>query len=286
MYRSLLFVPANDARRLERAHERGADAVILDLEDAVAAQAKRDARAGLRAAAEGLAAKGAQVLVRINTPWREALSDLEAAVCPAVRGVVAPKIDDAARARVVGEMIREVEKGRAMPAATQLIALIESAAGLRTAAAIAAVEGVSGLALGSEDLCLEMGVAPGADVLDLPCKLIALAAAPRRQMALGLPVSIAEFRDLEAYGRAVSQARRIGMTGALCIHPAQVAALNSGFAPSAAEIEEAKAITAAWEAAVAEGRAVASHAGRMIDAPVAERARRVLHAANAGKGEA
>lgn len=283
MYRSLLFVPANDAKRLERAHERGADAVILDLEDSIAPEAKQGARAGLRAAAESLAARDVVVFVRVNASWREAMADLEAAICPAVRGIVAPKVDDAARARGVGEMIREVERARAMAPATELIALIESASGLRNAAAITDMEGVSGLALGSEDLCLELGVAPRPEALDLPCKLLALAAAPRRLMALGLPVSIAEFRDLEAYRRAVSQARCIGMTGALCIHPAQVAALNSGFAPSATEIEEAKAILAAWKAAVAEGRAVASHAGRMIDAPVAERARRVLIAANAGE---
>lgn len=267
MYRSFLFVPANDAKRIARVHERGADAIILDLEDAVPADAKAEARAAVPSVAADLAAKGATVFVRVNADWQ---ADIEAALSPGVSGIVAPKVRDAKAAR---EIVAALRPG------LDFIALIESADGLYEARAIAAVEGVSGLALGSEDLSVELGVSPNADSLDLPCKMLALAAATRGLMALGAPVSIGEFRDLGAYSAAVALARRIGMTGAFCIHPAQVAIVNAGFAPSAAEIEDARAILAAWDGAG--GRGVVAHGGRMIDAPVVARARRMLGRGNA-----
>lgn len=277
MRRSFLFVPADDAKRLARVHERGADAVIVDLEDAVGAENKDAARAGVGAAIAALSARGVAVFVRINSPWRMALADLEAAVAPGLSGIVAPKIGDAAQALVLGEMIREVEAARGVgPGATEFIALIESAAGLHNAAAIAAVAHITGIALGTEDLCVELGVAPTASSLDLPCKHIALAAAPRGLMALGAPVSISEFRDIAAYGAGLDEARRIGMTGVFCIHPAQVEAANACFAPTEAELAEARGVLAAWAAAQQKGQSVLSHNGRMIDAPVVARAKRLV----------
>jgi len=114
----------------------------------------------------------------------------------------------------------------------------------------------------------------GHEALDLPCKLVALAAASRGLAALGAPASISEFRDLDGYREAIRRARAIGLSGALCIHPAQVAIANEGFAPSAAEIAQARDIVEAWEKGG--GRGVVAANGRMIDAPVVARARRVL----------
>lgn len=277
MRRSFLFVPANDAKRIARVHERGADAVILDLEDAVAAADKDTARTGVGAIAQELAAKDVDVFVRINTAWSAAFEDLKAVVGPGVRGVIAAKVSDSAQARVLGELIRELEATRGLEAGSvELIALIESAEGLQRAAQIAAVPHITGLALGSEDLSVQLGVAPNADCLDLPCKQIALAASTRGLMALGAPVSIAEFRDLDAYAAAMDKARRIGMTGVFCIHPAQVEVANARFAPSEAELSEARGVLGAWAQAEREGRAVVAYNGRMIDAPVVARARRLV----------
>jgi citrate lyase subunit beta/citryl-CoA lyase len=277
MRRSFLFTPANDARRIAHLHERGADAVILDLEDAVALSDKEIARAGLGVIAHELVGRGVDVFIRINAPWLMAVEDLKAAVSAGVHGVVAAKVSDPGQARVVGEMIRELEVERQLTAGTtELIALIESAEGLQRAAEIASVSHVSGLALGSEDLSVQLGVAPSADSLELPCKLIALAAAPRGLMALGAPVSIAEFRDLEAYAAAMDCARRVGMTGVFCIHPAQVEVANVRFAPSEAELSEARGVLEAWAQAERESRSVIAYKGRMIDAPVVARARRLV----------
>lgn len=267
MMRSLLFVPANDAKRIARVHERGADAIVLDLEDGVSLEAKVEARAGVAAAATRITAHGATVFVRVNADWRD---DLASVLIPEVSGIVAPKIADAASAEAVAAAIKDKAEARSVA----LIALIESAAGLFNAPAIAAVEGVSALALGGEDLCAELGVPPSQEALDLPCKLIALAAASRGLAALGAPASIGDFRELDGYREAVGRARAIGMSGTLCIHPAQVAIANAGFAPSAAEIAQARDIVEAWEKRGARG--VIAVNGQMIDAPVVARARRVL----------
>lgn len=265
--RSLLFVPADDSARIARVHERGADGVILDLEDGVAPESKVAARAAVAQAAADIAARGAPVFVRVNADWRD---DLGAIVSPDIAGVVAPKVNDAAAAAELVAALRAAAPGRAM----QVIALIESPAALFNAPSIAAVDGVSGLALGGEDLCLSLGVAPTREALDVPCKLLALAAATRGLAAFGAPISIAEFRDLEAYRAAIALARQVGLTGALCIHPAQVAIANAGFQPTEREIEQARAVLEAWRQRGSSG--VTQLNGQMIDAPVVARARRVL----------
>lgn len=274
-WRSALFVAANDVARIAKIHTRGADAVILDLEDAVPAADKPTARAGIAATAEQLTALGQTVAVRINNHWRDAVADLDAAVLATVTALVVPKVECPHRLAVLTEMIGEWEAARALPVGhIGVIALIEAPAALQRMAEIAALPRVTGLALGTEDFSLALGTAPTPHSLDLPCRLLAFAAAERELMALALPISIGAFDDDAAYANAIASARALGLTGALCIHPKQVALLNAGFAPSAAEIAEAEAIVAAWDA---RGGINAIKLGeRMIDPPVAERARRLL----------
>lgn len=155
-----------------------------------------------------------------------------------------------------------------------MIALIETAAALPRLAEIAEIPQLIGRALGSEDFSLSVGVPPSPELLDLPCRQIALAAAPRGLMALGLPISIAMISDRDAWAAAVARARAIGMTGALCIHPRQVEPINQGFAPSDEERQRAARIAEAWEAS--DGRGVITVDGRMVDLPVILAARRLL----------
>ena len=274
-WRSALFVAANDAARIAKIHTRGADAVILDLEDAVPAADKPLARACIAATAEQLAALGQTVAVRINSPWRDVVADLDAAVLTTVAALVVPKVECPHRLTVLADMIGEWEVARGLPVGQiGLIALIEAPAALARMAEIAAVPRIIGLALGTEDFSLALGVAPTPQSLDLPCRLLAFAAAERGLMALALPISIGAFDDDAAYANAIAAARALGLTGALCIHPKQVVLLNNGFAASAAEIAEAEAIVAAWDA---RGSVNAIKLGeRMIDPPVAERARRLI----------
>lgn len=274
IWRSLLFVPADDAPRLAKVTTRGADAVILDLEDAVAMDRKAPARQSLATAIPMLADAECPAIVRINSRWRDVVEDLNAAVRPGLSAIMAPKVEDGARLSVIGEMIGELAAERGMTETPGLIALVESPAGLMRIEAIAATPGVIGLALGSEDFSLALGVPPSPASLDLPCRNLALAAAVREQMAIGLPVSIATIRDEAAWTNGIAAARAIGMTGALCIHPAQVAPVNAGFAPSAAEIEQARRVIAAWDNAA--GASVITVNGRMIDLPVVLAARTTI----------
>lgn len=274
-WRSLLFSPATDEARLAKAHTRGADALILDLEDALPADAKVAGRAAAQVWIERLAGLGQDVVVRINTPWLMAVADLDAVVRPGLKALLVPKAEDAGQLSVIAAMVGELEAERGLPAGgIGLLALIETPAAFSRLAEIAAVERVVGLALGPEDLSLSLGAPPSPLTLDLPCRLIALAAANRGLMALGAPISIAEFRDLEAYRGAVETARGMGLSGNLCVHPHQVEVVNAVFAPQAAEVADARAVLAAWQAG--EGKGVVALEGRMIDLPVVERARRVL----------
>lgn len=274
-WHSLLFVPGDNLKHLEKVHERGADAVIIDFEDAVSAETKPRARAIFRDVAPVLAGKGVDLLVRINAEWRAALADLDAIVSSQISAIIVPKVESAARLLTLCDMIGEFELERGLvPGGIGLVALVESPSALSHLAEIAAIPRVVGLALGSEDFSLSLGVTPTPASLDLPCKLIALAAAGRRLMALGLPISIGEFRDLDGYRAAAEAGRAIGLNGALCIHPAQVTVINSVFAPGDAEKAEAQQIVDAW--AASDGRAVLQLDGRMIDLPVVLRARRLL----------
>lgn len=273
-WRSLLFVAADDAARIEKVTTRGADAIILDLEDAVPPARKVAARIDLAEHVTALVGQSARVVVRINAGWGDALADMAAAVVPGVAAIMVPKVEDAERLRTVADLISEfaTDEGLAEPPA--IIALIESPLGLQHMNAIARVPEVIGLALGSEDFSLALRVPPSPRALDLPCRLLALAAAPRELMALGLPVSIAAIGDMNAWQAAVEQGRAIGITGALCVHPAQVAVANAGFAPSPDAVAEARRIVGGWEAASDPG--VLQIDGRMIDRPVVEAARRTI----------
>ncbi|MDB5576301.1 MAG: CoA ester lyase [Bradyrhizobium sp.] len=283
-WRSLLFVAADDHKRVTGIAERGADAVILDLEDAVPLGRKASARATLPDTALAVAATATHVVVRINTSWRDAVSDLDMAVCDGVAAIMVPKVEDAARLAVIAEMVAELTIARELPRAPGIIALVESPAGLAELDRIAATPGLIGLALGSEDFSLSLGVPPTPEALDLPCRMVALAAARHCLMALGVPVSIATFDDDVAWRDAVARGKAIGLTGALCIHPRQVGPANNGFSPSVAEIEIARRALAAWNEAGARG--VIRFEGRMVDEPVAQAARRTLATARAALGGA
>ena len=171
---------------MAKAGQIGADAIIVDLEDSVPSAVKPAARETLAAAIATLRQAGAVVAVRINAPWREALADLDAAVIIGLEAIVVPKAEHAEYLAVIGEMIGEFEAARGLPArAIGVVALVESPAGLANAAALATAPRIVGLALGSEDFALSLGVPPSPAVLALPVQQIALAAAAAGVMALG-----------------------------------------------------------------------------------------------------
>ena len=263
--RSFLFAPGSDERKLVRALECGADAVIADLEDAVTPPEKPRAR---ELATRLLADAGARAarLVRVNavgTEWHEA--DLRAAGEAPIDGVVLPKATAASVAEV-GDAIK-------LP----LVAIIETAAGLREAFAIAAHERVVALMLGAVDLGLALRLEPRADGQEL---LFARSSVVVDSAAAGLrgPVDRVwvDVRDLDGLAQDCSFGRSLGLRGKALVHPDQVAVTHEAFAPSADELTRAREVVAAFELAASEGRGAAALDGEMIDLPVVERARQLL----------
>ncbi|MDP6603591.1 MAG: CoA ester lyase [Rhodospirillales bacterium] len=279
VWRSLLYVPANVERYVAKAHTRGADAILLDLEDSVPADEKDRARDCAAAAAETLAKAGADVAVRINQPLRIAVRDLEAVVSPNVKALAIAKTDGAGHVRLLCETVAEIEAMRGMtPGHTRFIVMVETAAAFFRMREIAAADRrVAALVLSSEDFSLSCGMEPDADTLYVPKVHAVIAARAAGVAPLGFIDSVANLADRETFEAAVRRSRRLGFEGATCVHPDQVAVLNAAFAPSADEVAHATRIIAANQPAEAEGRASFQLEGRMIDIPVVLRAERLLH---------
>lgn len=274
-WRSLLFVSADDPVRLRKSHLRGADAIILDLEDAVAPARKQAARDAIGAGIDRLAALEQALVVRVNKPWLAILKDLAACIRPGVSAIMVPKVEEPAHIRIIAEMIGELENLHGVEAdSIGIICLVESAAGLENMAALSMIPRVIGLALGSEDFALGVGVAPTPALLDLPCRQLALAASQSGIMAIAVPASIAQFRDTLPFANAVRQGRAFGITGALCIHPRQVEIANRELSPTDEEVEQARFVLTAWNTHNASG--VMQLDGHMIDRPVMLRAAAIL----------
>lgn len=277
----MLFVPAHVPRFVERAHQRGADACVLDLEDSVPLAQKALARAAVPQAAAAIAAHGTPVLVRVNQPWDLAAPDIDAAVGPAVSALVLPKVNDDATVREVARRIDRAEAQRGLPAGhTRLIALIEDVQAMTELDAIArSTPRMLGMMLGPEDFSASTGMAPVREALMLPNQLVQFACRRAGILPFGFPGSIADYGDAEAFAQTIRLARQLGFVGGLCIHPTQVAVMNAGFSPSTQDIEHARGAIEAFEAAEREGRGAAEYRSKMVDLPVVVRARETLRRA-------
>jgi citrate lyase subunit beta/citryl-CoA lyase len=158
-----------------------------------------------------------------------------------------------------------------------VIALLESPLAICNALAIAqSSRRLCGLLFGTEDFGAASGIESAPEGMAMPAQLMALAAAAAGLQPLGLPGTVAEFTDLDAYRAVAMKARRIGMRGSICIHPAQVPVINEVFGGTAEEADRARRLLAVFDASVAAGRGAVAHEGRMIDEPIAIRARRFL----------
>jgi citrate lyase subunit beta / citryl-CoA lyase len=278
VWRSMLFVPVTVLKFVERAAERGADAIILDLEDSVPVAEKPRGRELLQEAAATVARKGADVVVRINRPWRMALQDIEAAVSARVQALMVTKAESADHLRMVAEIVDELEIERGMtPGATKLVALIETAGAFFRMEEIArAHPRLVGVSVGAEDFALSVGMLPEAEGLFYPKQHMIIAARAAGILPLGFLGTVADFRDLDAFRATIRRSRRLGFAGASCIHPSQVPILNEEYRPSPEEVAAAERAVAAYDRAVAAGVGAIELDGKMIDVPVVERAKQVL----------
>ncbi|TXN45631.1 CoA ester lyase [Methylobacterium sp. WL7] len=280
-WRSLLFVPAHVPRFIDGAHKRGADGLVLDLEDAVPAGEKAGARDRLADAIRAVSRDGAVAMVRVNHGLRDLVRDLEAAVVPGLTALVVPKVEHAGYVAEVADAVAGIEAERGMlHGSVRLVLQVETPAAFPHLDAIASHPRIAAMTLGPEDYAAAMGGVPDPDTLLVPSFAVLRAARAAGILPLGFIDSIGAYRDLDAFRATVERARRFGFRGSLAVHPAQVAILNEGFGPTAVEIDWARRVVAGNIAAQVEGRGAFELDGRMIDAPVVRRAADILASAS------
>ncbi len=269
-YRSVLYIPAANARAMEKAQGLAADAIIFDLEDAVAPGEKIAARNLLRAALANDYGSRARI-VRINgldTEWGEGDARAFASGADAV---LIPKVSSPADLDRVAALVPE----------TPLWAMMETAAGMLNAAAIAAHPRLEGMVMGTNDLAKELGSRFRADRLPMQPGLGLCLLAAKAQGKVVVDGVFNAFKDEEGLAFECEQGRDMGFDGKTLIHPAQLAIANAVFAPGEAEIELARRQIDAFDAAQAEGKGVAVVDGRIVENLHVETARKTLDKAAA-----
>ena len=278
VWRSILYVPGNVPKFIDKAHERGADCVLVDLEDSVQPAQKLEARAMLPETMKKVARGGADVAVRINRPLRLAIPDIEAAVRPGLSALFVTKTEGVQHLRLLDEVVSDLERERGMPVGgIGFTAMIEHPRALPELNDIAERgPRLIAMMLGGEDFALETGSVPTDETLEMPKRMVAFAAQAHGLSMFGILGTVADYSDPAAYTRSATRARRFGFSGGTCIHPGLVGALNEAFTPTDEDVAYAKKLIVADEKAAAEGRGSFSVDGKMIDIPVIDRARRLI----------
>jgi citrate lyase subunit beta/citryl-CoA lyase len=285
--RSVLYMPGSNARALEKARSLPADALILDLEDAVAPEAKEAARAQVCAAVKAGGYGGREVVIRINgpeTPWGAA--DLEAAAVAAPDAVLVPKVGSGADiARVTESLARA-----GAPERLRLWAMIETPLAILNIGAVAATATEPGARLGcfvmgTNDLVRETRADLSRNRRPAIYWLSAAVTAARAYGLDALDGVYNNFKDAEGFRRECLHGRALGFDGKTLIHPDQIAVANEVFAPPAAEVAWARKIIAAFDRPESRGRGVITVDGRMVEIMHAEMARRTVAVADAIAGK-
>jgi len=275
--RSVLYMPSSNERALEKAKTLPVDALILDLEDAVAPDAKAQARKNAAAAVTSGEYGAKELTIRINgadTEWHA--DDLEAAAAAAPPGIVVPKVNSADAVKALVDAF----DAAGVPETTALWAMIESPYAILHAEEIAAAsDRLTVLVLGTNDLVKELYVdhVPGRTNLVTSLQLAVLAARATGKVVLDGVYN--DVKDTEGYLAEVAQGRDLGFDGKTIIHPGQIEGANAGFAPSPEAVENAQGLIAAWEAGA--GKGVVTYNGKMVENLHVESARRTLSIAEA-----
>lgn len=270
--RSVLFAPGNRPEILAKLPRSAPDLAVIDWEDAVPATAKDEARMATAAAVAELAAAAPSMglAVRMNAPDTEHFAADVAALPEGLAAVLVPMLESADQAAQVHDAL--VAAGRDVG----VVAGIETAAGVEFAPATLAAPGVVAAYFGAEDFVVDVGGVRTTSNVEVLYARSRLVLAGRLARVAVVDQVVADFRDDDRFRAEAADARAMGFAGKLCIHPAQVALANAAFSPSEAEVARAAAMLAAYDAAVAEGRASIAFEGQMVDEPVARQARAVL----------
>lgn len=281
--RSYLFAPGDNERLLEKVFNAGADAVVLDLEDAVAPERKSAARDMVAEVLRKLRRQGGAepaIFVRVNAVstgfWTE---DVDAVVDPALAGFRLAKAESADEIRALDDRLTAAERRLGIASGSfGITATIESAAGLMAAESMARVPRVQSFAFGAADFARDIGAEPDdqeSQTLYARSHLVVVS----RSAGIGPPVASVHTRigDLDGLRATTEAARRLGFFGRSCIHPSQVPVVNEIFTPTAEQAARAQAIIEAYEKAALSGvSAFAMEDGQFVDRPIVDRARAVV----------
>jgi citrate lyase subunit beta/citryl-CoA lyase len=276
--RSFLFAPGNHARRVEKALTLPADAVILDLEDAVAISEKPATRE-LVVAVFGQPRHG-RLYVRVNaytTEWCH--GDIVAIARAGLDGIILPKVETANQLQSIDWLLANLERERGLPiGGIDLVPIIETASGMSNIGAIAGSGSrTKRLAFGAGDYTLDLGMVWSRDEAELlPARSAVVMASRAAGIEPPLDTVWADLRDAEGFARSAESAAALGFQGKMCIHPDQIAVTNTAFSPSPQQFNWALRVVAAFEEAEANGLASIQLDGQFIDYPIVQRARQVV----------
>lgn len=278
VYRSFLFTPGNHPRRVEKSLSLSTDAVILDLEDAVAQPEKEASRAMVVAALAQ--PRRCLAYVRVNalsTTW--SYGDIEAVVVPGLDGIILPKVESAADLQTAEWMIASLERARGLkPGGIDLMPIIETAKGyVALASIVQSGTRVRRVAFGAGDFTLDAGIRWSAEETELlPYRSNIVVHS--RAAGLEPPIDTVwiDLRNTAGFDRCVQHIKDLGFQGKMCIHPDQIPVVNQAFRPSEAELTRARHLVAAFEQAEQQGLAAIQVEGQMVDYPIAYAAQRIL----------
>jgi citrate lyase subunit beta/citryl-CoA lyase len=279
--RSWMFVPGHIAKMLQKASVLATDAVMLDIEDGVLPAFKAQAREVIAQEVPKMAQTGQVRFVRVNAVHQDEFRrDLAAMAGLPIAGLVLPKVESREDVLRAVTALETVEQERRIESPLALVAAIESARGVLGAAEIAAASPrIVALMLGAEDFARDIGlpaqrVAEAHELLYTRSALVLAATAARVQSIDQVWPNLA---DADGLRRDADQARRLGFTGKAIIHPSQVEPVNAAFSPSAADIDFARRVIAAFDEAEVRGLGAVAFGGQLLDKPIVDRARAVLN---------
>lgn len=277
LYRSWMFVPGADSKKIEKVQQLPVDVIIYDLEDAVANSKKESARIGVREALQNNQTHYNVVRVNsVDTPYFE--DDVKEIISNGLHGIMLPKSETKEQLLFLEDIVRREEERRNLKHTIEIIPLIESALGVHNAEQIAsASRRVKCLAFGSVDYVLDIGAEltkEGDELLYARSHLVNVS----RVAGIQQPIDAVyiDFNDLEGLKKETKLVKSLGFQGKLIIHPKQIVTVNNLFSPSIEEVEHSKNIVEAYEESIKNGLGAVQVNGKMVDYPVVERAKKLL----------
>ena len=276
--KSFLFIPANNEKFVSKAHLRGADVIILDLEDSIPVAEKSNARRIINDSLKTLESNGQLAVARVNGDLSNLVKDLESLDLAKVSGIFLPKIESQGMVKAVDQLLSLLELAQGIEiGSTELIGIIESASGVAALDRICSASNrLVALAVGSEDYAADLNCEPCEEALLGLCHEVKIATARTGIAAIGITGSIAEIKDLDKLSSQAKKAKRMGFNGALCIHPVQVAIINSAFNYTDSQIDWASRVVEAMRKSASLNQGVCIVDGKMVDEPVLLRAQTIL----------